>query len=453
MAVAGTMTAVERMAASAAASGDAPEAFLPKAKLCLIDFLACAFEAADLPWSRQAEEIARPQPDGATIVGSARTYAPEDAAFANGVRGHGLVREDMHPGSIAHLGIVVWPALFALAQTKPVSGRAFLASAVLGYEAGGRLGRHLVTPEVARLFRPTGLVGPIAAAMAGAAALRLDQAVTANALSLAANTSGGLNQWPHHGADEMYFHPGFAARNALTALRLAEAGAWSSPAIVEGKAGLMAAFARKEMEGEVTLFPDGAAEIETVFNKPVPACNFAQSPCQAALAALQSSGRSAEEITAIRLETYDAAMNYPGCAATGPFGTPLQAKMSIAFGVAAALAGGEIAEANYSRLDDPAIKRLIDAMQVEISPELNDAFPKKQGARVTLTFRDGETAHEARDDIVFADEDLIRSRFRDAASQRLGADRAARLADSIEGLEAQSDAGEMVRLCGMEGGQ
>ena len=52
--------------------------------------------------------------------------------------GHGLVREDMHSGSISHLGIVVLPALLALAQYRRVSGRDFIAAAVAGYEVGGQ---------------------------------------------------------------------------------------------------------------------------------------------------------------------------------------------------------------------------------------------------------------------------------------------------------------------------
>lgn len=440
-------TVVQRMAAATATDPTFLAGFEPKARLCLIDFLACAFEAADLPWSRQAEAVATSLPHGASIVASAKRAPAGDAAFANAVRGHGLVREDMHPGSIAHLGVVVWPALLAVAEEGRVDGRTFLAAAILGYEAGGRLGRVLVTPEVARLFRPTGLVGPVAAAMAVCAALRLDEETTASALSLAANTASGLNQWPHHGADEMYFHPGFAVRNALTAVRLARAGAWGSPAIVEGPAGLLAAFARQDGGGEVPFFPDGGAEIETVFNKQVPACNFAQSPCQAALAALQASGRGAVEIAGVRVETYDAALNYPGCAATGPFGTPLQAKMSIAYGVAAALVTGEIAEANYQRMDDEGIARLIGLTRFEIAPELNAAFPAKQGARVTLEFADGTSATEAREDIVFADEALILARFRQSVSGRLGADRAARIEEAVAGLAALQDAGEVARLC------
>ena len=86
-----------------------------KARMCLLDFLSCALEAASLPWSRQAAAVAVAG-DEATMIANGRRTSAEDAAFANAVAGHGLVREDMHTGSIAHLGIVVWPALLALAE-------------------------------------------------------------------------------------------------------------------------------------------------------------------------------------------------------------------------------------------------------------------------------------------------------------------------------------------------
>lgn len=427
---------------------DQTEPFASKIRLCLLDFLSCAFEAADLPWSQQAEAVAEPADGGATIIGSAKRAVAGDAAFANAVRGHGLVREDMHPGSIAHLGIVVWPALLAAAEEHSIDGADFLAGALAGYEMGGRLGRVLVTPEVARLFRPTGLVGPVAAAASVCRAMRQDATVTANALSLAANTSGGLNQWPHHGADEMYFHPGYAVRNGLTAVRLAQAGAWSSPAILEGPAGLLAAFARKDDDAGLTLFPGGEAEITSVFNKEVPACNFAQSPAQAALSALRSSGRTGGEIASVRVTTYDAALNYPGCAALGPFETPLGAKMSIAFGVASALVSGDIAEANYSRLGDSEIARVIDATSFEISPDLNAAFPARQGAQVTLRFADGEEASHGQPDIVFAGRDLIERRFRDFGAAMVGDARIGELDQAIAGLHELKNAGAVSRLSG-----
>ncbi|POF29122.1 MmgE/PrpD family protein [Roseibium marinum] len=430
---------------------DVSDMLAAKARLCLVDFLSCALEAADLPWSRQAAGVAAPYGDS-VIIGEAKVTTPDDAAFANAVRGHGLVREDMHTGSIAHLGVVIWPTLLALAETRSISGPEFLRAAILGYEAGGRLGRKVMTPEVARLFRPTGLIGPYAAALAGAAALGLDQETTCAALALAGNCSAGLNEWPHTGSDEMYFHPGFAVRNAIRSIRLAEAGARGSTSIVEGPAGMLAAYARMQLDSPVTMFPGGDAEILSVFNKQVPACNFAQSPCQAAVAALEKAGVSSDRITRVAIDTYDAALNYPGCAHMGPFRTPLQAKMSIAFGVGAALARGEIAEANYARLKEPEILRLVDATSFRIDEALNAAFPQKQGTRVTLTLDDGREVGHAMDNIAYADAALIRHRFEAAAGLRLGAEKTGVILREIDGMAALADTASIVRNCAADAG-
>lgn len=419
-----------------------------KAQLCLVDFLSCAFEAADLPWSQQAASVAAPY-GASTIIGEAQATTPDDAAFANAVRGHGLVREDMHTGSISHLGVVIWPTLLALAETQPISGSDFLRAAIIGYEVGGRLGRKVMTPEVARLFRPTGLVGPYAAAIAGAVALGLGEEETIAALALAGNCSAGLNEWPHNGADEMYFHPGFAARNAIQSIRLAQAGARGSKSIIDGPAGMMAAYARMQLDGPIVLFPDGAAEILEVFNKQVPACNFAQSPCQAAVAALGKADVPSAKITGIKIDTYDAALNYPGCAHMGPYQTPLQAKMSIAFGVAAALVRGEIAEANYARLEDPEILRLVGETSFTIDPSLNAAFPQKQGTRVTLILNDGRTVEHAMDNIAYADAALIHERFEGAVKQRLGAEKCDAILSGIERIAALADCAAIIGNCGV----
>ena len=97
---------------------DVPDAAIEKAKICLLDFLGCAFEARELPWSRRAIAMARPSAGGARIIGSDERMHPADAAFANATLGHGLVREDMHAGSISHHGVVVWPTLTKLCAAR-----------------------------------------------------------------------------------------------------------------------------------------------------------------------------------------------------------------------------------------------------------------------------------------------------------------------------------------------
>ena len=91
-----------------------PEA-IEKVKIALLDFLSCAYESLDLPPSRQAIEVAGRAGGGpASVIGTRVRASAAEAAFANAVLGHGLVREDMHTGSVSHLGIVIFPTLLAL---------------------------------------------------------------------------------------------------------------------------------------------------------------------------------------------------------------------------------------------------------------------------------------------------------------------------------------------------
>jgi len=427
-------------------SGGFDAATLAHARRCLLDYLSCAFEALPLPWSTQAAALAEPAAGGAHVIGCIGPRILTEAAFANAVAGHGLVREDMHAASVAHLGVVVWPTVLALAERHVVTGRQALEAAIVGYEVGACIGRAVMTPELARLFRPTGLVAPFAAALAGARIMGLSEHQTLQAFALAANCSAGLNQWAYTGGSEMYFQPGFAVRNALTALALARQGALASASILEGEAGFFQAYARRPLTASIRLFAHGKAQINEVFNKPAPACNFAQTPCQVALRALAHipAGR---HITAVRIETTHAAVVYPGCAATGPFNYALQAKMSIPFGVAAVLVHGVIAEENYRRLDDPEVTRLLGCTTLVCDDAYTAAFPARQGARVVLQLDDGSTVQAAQDDVVAADEALIRSRFHRAVSSVLGAARARRIEALVNSWEAESDAGTLARLC------
>ena len=425
----------------------APE-MAAKAKLCVLDLLSSAFAARDLPWAAQAAALARSSSlgvvNGAGILGSSDVVSIQDAAFANGVIGHGLVRDDMHVGSVSHLGTVLVPALLALAEGSRASGADFLAALVAGYEVGGKVGRMLMDSDVTKIFRPTGTVGPIAAAAAGAKLLGLDAEQTVTALALGANAAAGYNEWAATGGSEMFFHAGFAARSGVAAAQLAAGGAYASRTAIDGEAGLLAAFHRDLAPQVPELFAD-RAEILAVFFKPVPACNFAQSAAQAAYTIAQRKKLRANDIERVTVRVTRAAALYPGCDVSGPFEHVLQAKMSIHYNVAAALRHGDFDESNYVPQQNSDVLTIATKTRLEIDDELTKAFPAKQGAEVIVQTRAGDELRERVEDVVPTDEVGVRARFAAAAAAVLGERQAARLAELVDGLESLANVAALSR--------
>jgi 2-methylcitrate dehydratase PrpD len=420
-----------------------------KAKLCVLDLLASAFASRDLPWSRQAAAVARRNSaglagGGAGLIGTADVVSVQDAAFANGVLGHGLVRDDMHVGSVSHLGTVLVPSLLALAEATPASGKDFLAALVAGYEVGGKIGRMILDVDVAKNFRPTGITGPIAAAAAGSKLLGLNAEQMTAALALGGNTAAGYNEWAATGGSEMFFHPGLAARSGVAAALLAAEGAYASRTAIDGEAGLLAAFHRDLAPPIPELFAD-APEILAVFFKPVPACNFAQSPAQAALAIARRKKVRPNEVERVTVRVTRAAALYPGCDVSGPFEHVLQAKMSIHYNVAAALRHGNFDEQNYVPQRNHDVLTIATRTRLEVDDELTKAFPAQQGAEVILQTRAGEEIRERVADVVPADESAVRARFALAGAAALGEPASRRLLELVDGLEAVTDAAGLSR--------
>jgi 2-methylcitrate dehydratase PrpD len=418
---------------------------IEKAKVCLLDMIGGAAQAADLPWSRQAADYAAAGGGhAATLIGSPARASASEAAFANATMAHGLVQEDMHTGSVSHIGVVVWPALLALAELERATGREFLAAGAIGYQVMGRLGRALVTREVARVFRPTGLIGAIGGAAAGARLLGLTEGETVNALALAANTAGGLNEWPHGGGAEMFFHAGFAARNAVTSLLLARAGAHASESALDGRAGLFAAFG-----GAPGLPLDLAGEWEVLgaYHKPAPACNYAQTPAQAAVAVRRAHAFPPGDIQSVVVKSFTDAIAYPGCDHPGPYRSQLQAKMSIQFAVAAALVHGRLDEAAFRDFaEDGDIAALARRVRLENDAEFAGAFPHRQGAEVVVCLRGGRRAGQRLPDLEPLAPAGVRERTRGALARRLGIERAVEIERVVDALLACPDVGALARL-------
>ncbi len=433
--------ALEQMAAFACGLRIAglPHDVVAKVKDCVIDALSACLTVGARAEGNCALALARTRPGNgeSTIFGTANRASAADAAFVNAVTAFGTSRSDTHPVTASHPGSVVIPAVLALAEARRISGEVGIAAIVAGYETMLRLGNALITPEFAKIFRPTAMIAPTGAAIAVGRLIGLDAAGLVNAASLATQTAFGLNEWSNAGTSELAYHSGFAARNAVDCALLAEAGAVAAPGALDGKTGLLAGFGALARSERLAERLGSDYKILEIAHKPAPACIYVQAPCQVAQALTRGSTLRGRAIQSVDIHVTEAAAAYPGCDDPGPIGSMQAAKMSIQFAVAAVLLRGGIADKCWQEFDDPTVNALAARCRVKVDTDLTAASPKT-GCRIEVKLTTGQSLSSEQDDVVsMSSIDLIdrfllaaRPKIGDAASQEI-----LRFIDMMERME------------------
>ena len=408
-----------------------------KVALCLLDFFSCCLAAQRLPWATGLLRLVgrHLQAPEAFQFGLPMPIAANDAAFGNGVLGHGVIREDMHVAGGSHVGVVVIPALLALAEREHLSGRALVTGIAVGYEAAVALGVAVRSGSNNRHFRPIGICGAFGATAGAAAALRLSEDIAVDALGYAANFAAGLNEWAWSGGQEIYVHAGLAARNALMAIDLAICGMTASETIIEGRDGVFAAYGSgpDAMKLFVDRLRDGKA-ILNVRHKPFSGCNFIQTPIACALSLRREEKFDPSSIAQIVILTFEAALTYPGCDQVGPFASVQQSKMSLQYGVSAALLHDRVDEEVYTRFEEPALHRLLKLCRVELVPEYNSGYPSRQPAAVIITLDDGRKLRRAMPDTPWLEESAVKQRFISEANNNSSRQAADAICEAVSAL-------------------
>ncbi len=199
------------------------------ARLLLIDGLAVALVGSAEPGPRQVGALTRAQQSSpvSTVIGQGFATSAAQAAQINGMAMHVLDYEPMwNPPN--HALSTILPAVLALAEVReaegaPPQGRFVLRALLKGIEAQGRLrlASGQIEPKDLTLH-PPGVVGPLAAAVACADLLELDQAQLVAAIGIAASRAGGV--LANVGSMTKALHCGDAARSGLEAAMLASGG-------------------------------------------------------------------------------------------------------------------------------------------------------------------------------------------------------------------------------------
>lgn len=188
---------------------------------------------------RYAEETRAP--GDIPVLGGGFATDAEHAALLNGMSGHALDFDDGYPYYPVHASVVIVSALISTADAKPLGGAGFLESYIVGFEVVTALGRGLgMGHYMNRGFHATGTLGVFAAVAALAKREGLDAETTRRSIGIAASMASGLQR--NFGTMMKAFHSGWAARNALIAVRMAQHGVTAHAEAMDGANGFFRAY-------------------------------------------------------------------------------------------------------------------------------------------------------------------------------------------------------------------
>lgn len=428
---------------------DLPETALADTERAVLDWLGSALAGALEPPARMAQHIVARfgASDHATVFSAGRASAAA-AALANGVASHILELDDIHKGSTVHAAAAVVPAALAVAEREHATGAAFLLAVALGYEAALRIG-EAVNPSHYAFWHPTGTVATFGAAVAAGSLLGLDPTAMGHALGTAGTQAAGLWEFNADGAMSKHLHPGKAAMNGVLAADLARLGFTGASRILEGERGFFRATSDEARAAAVT---DGLGtrwKVSENCYKLHSCCGHTHSAVDVALEYRDSPDwHGPNAVASVEVETYGP--GYQIVREANPR-TPYQAKFSLAYCVAVALAEGRVGLAQFSAdrfsdsgVADPVLRALLDRIRVTVSPELTARYPAEWGTRVRFTGGDGRSAVRSaafprgnpENPVSTA---ALEEKFRDLVAPRLGPGMAEHAIETVRGLRDRAD--------------
>ncbi len=432
--------------AAAASLAQFPELARSRAIDAITDVIGCIRAGSPEPACRK---LLRVLPHGAQaseampalLVGAAAYASPADAALYNGTAAHALDYDDITHPAYSHPSAVLVPALLSVASLDNPTGAEFITAYIVGIEMFGKLGRALNTGHYIRGWHATATLGTLAAALAAGKLLGLDPARLASCMNIAASSAGGVRA--NFGSMVKPLHAGLAARNGVLAALLAREEFSAADGALEQANGYFSLF-----EGEgghdiaPMLKPGSELEITTDHGlalKPYPSCGATHTGIEAAL--ILRDGLDLNGIRSVRAGITE--LGFEPLIRHAPT-TPLEAKFSMQFCLAAALSEGRVDLRTFSErsLHSAEIGRLSSLVKLEVDQRVahGTEFPTV----LTIETSDGSRLEHTEMEAIgkpsrwFSTQQL-RDKFTDCIGVVPGFNRAGALFEQLQKLD-RSDA-------------
>jgi 2-methylcitrate dehydratase PrpD len=443
-----TQTYAQQVAARFAALryNDIAPASREAVKKLLLDYLGVALagsqtESGVIARRFAKEHGAKPQ---ARLIGDNARVDITAASFANAISSHSIELDDIDVLALFHFSPPVYSAALAAAEYAGADGRQLLTALAAGCEMMERASKATNPSLRNRGFHTTPTCGVFGATVAAAKALRLPKDKLVSALGLAGAQVSGLMEM-YGPSMQKRFNPGPAARNGITAARMAQLGFTGADTIFEGERAFLQAFSDKTQPERLAEGIDKPYELLIEF-KPYSCARPIHNAIDCALDVRRQPGFEAKDVEVIDVD------RHPDWARYHQNRTPQtyhEAQVSLPFSVAVAMIEGAALLKQYSNrnIRNAEVKRLSGVVRINEDPSL----PRGVSCRMTVHMRDGRRLGSQVDYPKGSiqnpmSEAEMRAKFDSLAVPVVGAKRAAALAEQVMALEKVGDVSELMKL-------
>jgi len=424
------------------------------AKHAIQDVVGCMIAGAGDEGAASVRKAIQGLGDGNSVVAGRLGKASSPfAALANGMAAHSLDFDDTFLEAITHASASLVPALFALGDETSATGDDIIDAYIVGLEMHGALGRALNRSHYEQGWHATATIGVIGTAGACARLLKLDAGRFAHAMNLAFSSAGGTKV--QFGSMAKPLHAGLAAKNAIEAAKLAEAGVEGRVNALEGPMGIMELYGGPTAPGWEygleTLGDPLAIERQGLTVKRFPCCAATHRAIDCVLDLIAENNFATDDVAFVKVQVR------PGQVKNLRYSAPeseFEARFSMQYCVSVVLQSGTIGLSDFtpSAVQRPEIRDLfgIIDMQAHDLEKQTDSETTHLPAIVDITLKEGRALH-ARQEIPKGDaanplsDDERLAKFTDCCQGFLPENDIAALQTTINSLESLANVRDCTR--------
>jgi len=438
---------------------DIPADVVESTKLRVLDVIGLALAGSATGFGNSVRRATTAMnPSGLSrLIGTGESVSIAAAAFANGAMSQALEYDDTHNESIVHMSSPSVAAALALSESRPVSGKQMITAIALGSEISCRIGSVAPGQFHGRGFHPTGLFATFGTAYLAGRLLGLDPEQLTNAAGIAGSFASGILECWVDGTQSKFLHPGWAAQSGIVAAFLAGAGTTGPKTVFEGRFGLFASHLQDQTTPRVfARITDGLGETwdsRKASFKPYPAAHVIHPYIDALLKLRVRYAIDPREVREIvcPVASYIVPIVCEPVAEKCRPKSDSHGRVSLQYTLAEALFSGRLGKDAYqpATLENQAVLDLAERIVYQVDPTFPGPGQFKGVVKVLL--KNG-VCHEAVEEHnrgsaenPMSREEIV-AKFEENAATLLPPARVRLLADAAFGLEASTDASELVRL-------